>query len=276
MPSSSAVVTAGLASGACFMASHAFVTPLQPPASIAAPGILSTSAAPVQAAGNFGRSSTMVALGAAGVLGMAASTNRRMIGSRTVRRAEAGDKTKVLPTLAEWVEAGGYGLDANVVDATVQAGVTAPFGFFDPLGFCAKGDAETFRKLRTAEIKHGRVAMMASVGACAQHYVKFPGFEKVPAGLGAVTDGVGAFGTIALVLVAGALELGLWTENTEKEPGNFGDPMGMSKVGNNYCNNYVDMCNRELNNGRFCMFAIVGIVGAELATGKDAIQQFTF
>ena len=34
-----------------------------------------------------------------------------------------------------------------------------------------------------------------------------------------------------------------------------------------------DMRNRELNNGRFAMFAIVGIIAAEGATGKDAIEQ---
>ena len=33
------------------------------------------------------------------------------------------------------------------------------------------------------------------------------------------------------------------------------------------------MRNRELNNGRFAMVAITGIVVAELVTGKDAVQQ---
>merc|ERR1719428_2406870 len=89
-------------------------------------------------------------------------------------------------TLAEWINAGGAGFDARDFNPAIQVGVTAPLDYFDPLGFCKKGDAETFRKLRTAEIKHGRVAMMASVGACAQHYVKFPGFEKVPSGVSAV------------------------------------------------------------------------------------------
>ena len=31
---------------------------------------------------------------------------------------------------------------------------------------------------------------------------------------------------------------------------------------------------RELNNGRFAMFAALGIISAELYTGKDAIEQF--
>ena len=31
---------------------------------------------------------------------------------------------------------------------------------------------------------------------------------------------------------------------------------------------------REINNGRFAMFAAIGIIAAELYSGKDAIEQF--
>merc|ERR1719191_543556 len=91
---------------------------------------------------------------------------------------------------------------------------------------------------------------MAAVGAVAQHYVKFPGFEKVPAGIG-----------------AGTLELGVWTQSPSKEPGNFGDPLGLGMYDE-------DMRNKEINNGRMAMFSIIGILAAEGLTGKDAIQQF--
>lgn len=40
-----------------------------------------------------------------------------------------------------------------------------------------------------------------------------------------------------------------------------------------FCCLTQDMRNRELNNGRFAMVAITGIVVAELVTGKDAVQQ---
>merc|ERR1712037_228499 len=78
----------------------------------------------------------------------------------------------------------------------------APLGFFDPLGFTKVGDKEGFNNLRAAEIKHGRVAMMAALGAVVQHFVKFPGFDKVPAGLKAVTSEPGTYGFIALLLLA--------------------------------------------------------------------------
>ena len=32
---------------------------------------------------------------------------------------------------------------------------------------------------------------------------------------------------------------------------------------------------KEISNGRFAMICVVGILAAELATGKDAIQQFS-
>merc|ERR1712060_829633 len=112
-------------------------------------------------------------------------------------------------------------------DPAVQLGAMAPLGYFDPAGFCKKGDESGFRTLRAAEIKHGRVAMMAAVGAVAQHYVKFPGFEAVPSGLSAVLTAPGSYGMPLLFLVAGALELGPWTESPSKEPGNFGDPLSL-------------------------------------------------
>mmetsp|Transcript_41433 Transcript_41433/g.97300 ORF Transcript_41433/g.97300 Transcript_41433/m.97300 type:complete len:315 (+) Transcript_41433:94-1038(+) len=152
-------------------------------------------------------------------------------------------------------------------DPSTQLGAMEPLGFFDPAGFTAKGDEAGFRNLRAAEIKHGRVAMMAAVGAVVQHYVQFPGFTDVPTGLAAAVSPPGAYGFAALFLAAGALELGAWTESPEKEPGNFGDPAGL--------NMYTEeMRLKELNNGRFAMFAAIGIIAAELYTGKDAIEQF--
>jgi len=159
-------------------------------------------------------------------------------------------------------------------DPAAQLGVTAPLGFFDPLNFTKKGDEEGFRKLRIAEVKHGRVAMMAAVGAVVQHFVQFPGFEKVPKGLGAVLTPPGAFGFAALFVLSGALELVFWKDNAAQEVsdiGNYGNPLQLG-VGEPLGES-EDMKNRELNNGRAAMFAALGIIVAELATGKDAVEQ---
>ncbi|CAE8627281.1 unnamed protein product [Polarella glacialis] len=158
---------------------------------------------------------------------------------------------------------------AGEFDPAMQVGVTDPLGYFDPAGFCKMGDETNFRNLRAAEIKHGRVAMMAALGAVVQHYVQFPGFEGVPTGLGAVNAAPGSYGAIALFAVSGALEFSIWTESDDKEPGNFGDPLGL--------NQYTpEMRARELNNGRMAMFAAIGIMLAEILTGKDGVEQLGF
>ena len=70
---------------------------------------------------------------------------------------------------------------------------------------------------------------MAALGAVVQHYVKFPGFESVPSGLAASITAPGSYGFVALFAVSGILELGAWTESDNKEPGNFGDPLGLNQ-----------------------------------------------
>jgi len=50
-----------------------------------------------------------------------------------------------------------------------------PGGAFDPLGLASTGDAERTFKLRTAEIKHGRLAMVAFLGYSAQAAVQGEG-----------------------------------------------------------------------------------------------------
>ena len=84
-----------------------------------------------------------------------------------------------------------------VFQPSEQFGVSEPLGFFDPLGFTAVGDEQGFRKLRVSEIKHGRVAMMASIGLVLQHFVKFPGFEKAPAGFSIMGTGEGVLVSLA-------------------------------------------------------------------------------
>merc|ERR1719401_1458796 len=147
-----------------------------------------------------------------------------------------------------------------------QVGAMAPLGYFDPLGFTKTGDEEGFRKLREAELKHGRVAMMASVGLVGQHFIKFPFFEKTPAGLGAMYSGEGVLGFFGLFVLSGIMELA-WRPREDREPGNFGDPFGVKMYDE-------ETRNKEISNGRFAMICVLGIFAAEIASGKDAMQQF--
>jgi hypothetical protein len=49
-------------------------------------------------------------------------------------------------------------------DPATQAGVQEPVGFWDPLGLSADKDQEAFTRRRAVEIKHGRIAMYATMG----------------------------------------------------------------------------------------------------------------
>ena len=113
-----------------------------------------------------------------------------------------------------------------------------------------------------------QVAMMASIGLVGQHFLKFPGFENSPAGFSLMGKGEGVLGFFAIFLVSGFLELA-WREDPagEKEPGNYGDPFGVQMYND-------EMRMKELNNGRMAMISVLGIFAAEMATGKDAIEQF--
>merc|ERR1719146_200924 len=55
-------------------------------------------------------------------------------------------------------------VETVAMKAKNMAGVTAPMGFFDPVGFstdCTEGKLLFYREV---ELKHGRVAMLASLG----------------------------------------------------------------------------------------------------------------
>jgi len=245
----------GLAGAASFVASSAVSGRI---ARRAEPVSATAAAAAAAAAG---KAAGAAAAGKAGAAAAGAKV------TATAGAKAAGTTTGVAAGTGKSVKGNEEVEPAPDFDPSTEIGAMPPLGFFDPAGFCKKGDLAGFRNLRAAEIKHGRVAMMAALGAVVQHYVKFPGFEKVPSGLGAVEVAPGTVGFGALFVLAGFLELVAWTEDPSKEPGNFGDPAGLSQ----YTQEFRE---RELNNGRFAMFAAIGIIAAELYTGKDAIQQF--
>merc|ERR1719291_1356500 len=148
-------------------------------------------------------------------------------------------------------------------DASKAAvGITGPLGFWDPCGLMKDGrgdwkDEATFKLYQEAEIKHGRVAMMAAAGIVANTFWKWPGFADVPGGFAALSTDKGGGGFGILVLLAGFFELVWWKRDLSKEPGNLGDPAGvMSKGSDEEWDGYsIAMRNKEINHGRLAMSA---------------------
>jgi len=157
-----------------------------------------------------------------------------------------------------------------VLEPSAQPGVSAPLGFFDPLGFSKNplmtfpNDPNGFKHLREAELKNGRFAMMATVGSVYAHYYKIPGFEDVPTGLAALGTAKGVAGFCALTCCIGLFEAANWKD--KEVPGSYGDPFNLGDFSD-------EMRTKELNNCRMAMFAYLGQASAELQTGLDPVQQ---
>jgi hypothetical protein len=74
-------------------------------------------------------------------------------------------------------------------DFSKEIGTQPPLGYFDPLGILTNASQEKFDKWRWAELKHGRVAMLAVVGYLVTYAgVRFPGAEDIPAGFAALDN----------------------------------------------------------------------------------------
>lgn len=109
-----------------------------------------------------------------------------------------------------------------------EIGALPPVGFWDPLGLSAGIDEDTFKKYRTAELKHGRVAMLAVTGYIVAANARFPGtidldgtsFQSIPNGVAALAA-VPAFGWFQIGASAGYWELFGWQQASE-EVGDFG------------------------------------------------------
>merc|ERR1712141_916727 len=167
---------------------------------------------------------------------------------------------------------------ANYTDSPLRAfenelGVQAPVGYWDPLGLGKDGDAEVFRRRRESEIKHGRIAMIASLGymvtglgyrfPCALSPSTGVTFEGSPSGLEAI-GAVPALGWAQIFIFCGLVDFGLYRQDPARGPGDFenGGILGVPNASGpmSDAEGRKRKLNAELVNGRLGMFAIMGML----------------
>jgi hypothetical protein len=164
-----------------------------------------------------------------------------------------------------------------------EAGVTAPLGFYDPLGLVSDGDEAKFKRLRFVELKHGRISMLAVVGYIATATgnrlpgtIDFAGtkFSDIPAGFGSLAN-IPAAGLCQILFFIGLLETSFMR-----------DWVGGESVGD-FRNKYIDFgwdsfsdeekarqYNVELNQGRAAQMGILALMVHEQLGNVDDILPF--
>eukprot|EP00977_Amphora_coffeiformis_P016652 scaffold5215_cov181-Amphora_coffeaeformis.AAC.6 len=165
------------------------------------------------------------------------------------------------------------------LDLESMAGSTAPFKKFDPLGYSQLGTDETLNWFRAAELKNGRVAMLATTGYLVQAAgIHFPGmlssdisFESLSVlnpldQWGAVPD-AGKWQIILTIFVA---ELATETKKPHyfyggPTPEIVFPPIDFSSVKPETMKVKKD---RELNNGRLAMIAIISFISEKFIPGS--------
>jgi hypothetical protein len=177
----------------------------------------------------------------------------------------------------------------NAFVAEDLPGVLAPVGFFDPAGFAAKADEATLKRYREAELTHGRVAMLASLGFLVGEAVEGSSFLFDASISGpAITHlpQVPAPFWVVLAATIGATEQFRaergWVDPSQVPvdkpgllqpgyaPGDLGfDPLGLAPSDPE---EFKIMQTKELQNGRLAMLAAAGFLAQEAVNGKGILE----
>jgi hypothetical protein len=161
----------------------------------------------------------------------------------------------------------------------------APYSFMDPLGFTKNTSLNTVKRLREAEVMHGRVAMMATVGYLigestptiaygmdVHHTIANNQLSEVPTGVLLPLFLAINFAE-AFRASAGWAEPGkesLWTLRETYYPGDLGfDPFGFKPTD---AKEFSDMQDGELSNGRLAMLAVAIMCAQEQVTGQGILE----
>ena len=140
----------------------------------------------------------------------------------------------------------------------------APVGFWDPAGFTKDGDSENFARRRQTELKHGRIAMLATMGYITPEFSKWPGYLSPTLGI-KFADVPNGLAAISKVPIAGWTQMLLWGAYCETSqdqsagtPGAAGD-FGWKVLTSDDAEKKKAKLAAELANGRLAMMAIIGM-----------------
>lgn len=170
-----------------------------------------------------------------------------------------------------------------------MAGILPPVGLFDPLGLGTRADANLLRKYREAELTHGRIAMIATLGFFTGEAVQgiTPLFDGKVKGAGITQIGqVPAGFWITLAVTTFAIETARVQRmiydpvtcppelknryNPEYIAGDLGfDPFGLRPSDPA---EFKIKQTKELQNGRLAMLASSGFLAQELANKKGIVE----
>lgn len=154
-----------------------------------------------------------------------------------------------------------------------EIGALPPTGFFDPAKLSDGISQEKFDYYRLAELKHGRAAMLATVGLVVPEFMRVPGeqfsFESIPKVIDAhdaLPDSmIQIFGWISFIEACSIPALANMNEY-DRRPGDFSfDPLGLYPTTEE---KQKEMQLAELKNGRLAMIAIGGMITGTAITGN--------
>jgi hypothetical protein len=175
------------------------------------------------------------------------------MGRSTMMRMSAVEKSKAVPFLPK----------PENLDGSMAGDVG-----FDPVGF---SNWLPLNFVREAEIKHGRVAMLATLGYVFAEFVKLPGDVHQVTSLEAHDIAVksGALGQVliwtSVLECVGMIALYQTMNGSGRAAGDFKfDPLGFAKDEKTL----KDYQLKEVKNGRLAMLAFSGIVTQAALTGK--------
>jgi hypothetical protein len=222
--------------------------------------------------------------------------NFALAGIAAVNRRDISMNAHPMAAVLKSMDPASRNVVVNAAQGTVtkmedlQAGQLSPTGFWDPAGLSTDLDEGKILFYREAELKHGRVSMLAALGFLVgeNFHPLFGGDIDVPSYIAFQATPLQVFWPAVIAALAileypsvGTFKAPVGEDGVYKDkdtfaisadrvPGDIGfDPLGLKPSDPE---EFLAMQNKELNNGRLAMIAIAGFVAQELVSGEKILD----